>query len=68
MTKTHHPNSKFERKLIEEKKHKFVYEKKNPGKRASEVRRKLALEQAKVQETEHELKEYTRTDERDFSQ
>lgn len=55
----HHPISKFERLLLEEKKEVTPYEQKKTKKeRSGRVRAKLAREQAKEQETEHELQEF----------
>lgn len=45
-----HPNNRHERKLIDEKK-----KKKREQDRAGHIRRRLAREQAKLQETESEL-------------
>jgi hypothetical protein len=58
---TKHPSNKFQRKLIEEKKHKFVDEKKAALKsqRSAKVRRKLSIESLKEQETSDELKRFT---------
>ena len=55
---TKHPSNKFQRKLIAEKKHKFVDEKKGllKAQRPAKVWRKLALEQTKEQEAEQELR------------
>lgn len=55
---TKHPNNKFQRKLLEEKKHKFVNEKKGTLKaqRPAKVWRKLTLEEFKEREAEQELR------------
>lgn len=55
---TKHPNNKYQRKLIEEKKKHFVNEKKGTLKaqRPTKVWRKLALEEFKAREAEQELR------------
>lgn len=57
---TKHPSNKFQRKLIEEKKSKFVQEKKAALKaqRPAKVWRKLSIESLKEQETSDELRKY----------
>ena len=57
---TKHPSNKFQRKVIAEKKHKFVDEKKGTVKaqRPAKVWRKLTIEHVKERETEDELKEF----------
>lgn len=58
---TKHPNNKFQRKLLEEKKHKFVDEKKGTLKaqRPAKVWKKLTIESLQDQETRDEVKNYT---------
>ena len=56
---TRHPINKFQRKLIAEKKHKFVDEKKVQKDRPSKIWRKLSKECLKEQETQDELTEFT---------
>lgn len=55
----HHPTNKFQRKLIEEKKHLFVEKKKGTirAERPSRVGRKIALVHLKEKETEQELRD-----------
>ncbi len=54
-----HPTNKFQRKLIEEKKHKFVNDKKGSLKaqRPTKVWKKLTIESLKERETEDDLKD-----------
>jgi hypothetical protein len=57
---TKHPNNKFQRKLIKQKKTRFVDEKKAKieRERPAKVYRKLTIEQLKEQETLDALQEY----------
>jgi len=58
---TKHPNNKYQRKQIAEKKHKFVEEKKGilKAQRPAKVWRKKFIESLQEQETEDELREFT---------
>jgi hypothetical protein len=58
MTKNKHPLNKYQRKLIEEKRHKFVQEKKGTirAERPAKIWHKLTIEQLKEQEAEEELR------------
>lgn len=58
MTKIKRPTNKYQRKLIEEKKHKFVNEKKGiqRAQRPAKVWRKLSIEALKEKETADELR------------
>lgn len=60
MTKTHHPTDKQQRKAIEKRKHSFENEKRGliRAERASKVWHKLSLEEARLRETEDELRAY----------
>ena len=57
---TKHPSNKFQRKLIEERKHKFVDEKKATltAQSPAKVWHKLSIESLKERETSDELKTY----------
>ena len=59
---TKHPNNKFQRKLIEERKHKFVDEKKAllKAQRPAKVWRKRVIESLKEQETRDEVESFKR--------
>jgi hypothetical protein len=52
MTKLHHPTNKYQRKLIEEKKH-IVSKSERPAK----IRKKLTIEEARLHEIEAELQD-----------
>jgi len=56
---TKHPSNKFQRKIIAERKHKFVQEKKGTiaAERPAKVWHKLAIEHLKETETEQELRD-----------
>jgi hypothetical protein len=57
---TKHPSNKHQRKLIAQKKHKFVDDKKGilAAQRPAKVWKKLTVETLKEQETLNELKSY----------
>lgn len=61
MTKVKHPSNKYQRKLIAEKKHRFVDDKKGriQTQRPTKVWKKLKVESLKEQETLDELKQFT---------